>query len=162
MFVVPKMKKILSLVVAFNVVGCGRETGPEPPVAEPLQVRPVAEIIQPEPPPPPAISIWNATRAGDVEAVRRHIAGGKELNESDAGDPLEPTPLHCAVVSGHKAIVEMLLASGADINIKRNDGLTALDIVHKKNPGASDEDRALRKAIAGVLVRNGATAAKYK
>jgi ankyrin repeat protein len=65
-------------------------------------------------------------------------------------------------VSGHKAIVEMLLASGADINIKRNDGLTALDIVHKKNPGASDEDRALRKAIAGVLVRNGATAAKYK
>ena len=40
--------------------------------------------------------------------------------------------------------------------------MTALDIVLKADPEASDEVRAVRKAIASVLVRNGATAAKHK
>ena len=161
------MKKILSLMLAFTVVGCGRETAPEPPnaealVAESVIVKPVAEIIPAEPPPPPSISIWDAARAGDLEAVRGHIDSRENLDEPDAGDPLKPTPLHCAVASGHKAVAELLLTRGVDINAKRADGLTALDIVLKADPGASDEDRALRKAIAGVLVRNGATAAKHK
>ena len=115
------MKKILSLMVAFTVVGCGRETAPEPPiaeasVAEPVIVKPVAEIIPAEPPPPPSISIWDAARAGDLEAVRGHIDSRENLDEPDAGDPLKPTPLHCAVASGHKAVAELLLTRGVDIN----------------------------------------------
>ena len=166
-FASPAMKKIVNLMVAFTVVGCGRETAPEPPiteasVAEAVIVKPVAEIIPPELPPPPAISIWDAARAGDLEAVRGHIDSRENLDEPDAVDPLKPTPLHCAVASGHKAVAELLLARGVDINAKRADGLTALDIVLKADPESSDEDRAHRKGIAGVLVRNGATAAKHK
>ena len=71
-------------------------------------------------------------------------------------------PLHCAVEAGHKAVAELLLAEGAEVNAKRADGLTALDIVLKADPEARDEVRAVRKAIASVLVRNGATAAKHK
>lgn len=162
------MKKTFNLFAAIIAVGCGRETAPqplpaEPPTAETVVVKPVAEVVKPEPPPPlPAVSIWDAARDGDVEAVRGQIAVGLNLNEPDADDPLKPTPLHCAVAFGHKAVAALLLAEGANINAKRADGLTALDIVLKDDPGASDEERAFRKEIAGMLVRNGATAAKHK
>jgi hypothetical protein len=161
----PIMKKLFSLIVAFAVVGCGRETPPPPPAAEPVVIKPVAEVAQsekPEPPSPPLISIWDAARGGDVKVVREHIVSGTQLNGPDETNPLKQTPLHCAVESGHKAVAELLLANGVDINVKRADGLTALDIVLKADPEASDEVRAVRKSIARVLVRNGATAAKHK
>jgi len=163
----PMMKKLFSLFAAILAVGCGRETATqplpvEPPAAEPVVVQPVAEVAQPEPSPPPTVSIWDAARDGDVEAVRGNIEAGANLDEPDAGDPLKPTPLHCAVASGHKAVAELLVAQGVAINAKRADGLTALDIVLKADPEASDEVQSARKAIAGVLVRNGATAAKHK
>tara|TARA_B110000438_G_scaffold186760_1_gene178444 strand:+ start:573 stop:1052 length:480 start_codon:yes stop_codon:yes gene_type:complete len=159
------MKKLFSLIVAFAVVGCGGEPPPPPPAAEPVVIKPVAEVAQsekPEPPAPPSISIWDAARGGDVNAVREHIVSGTQLNGPDETNHLKQTPLHCAVESGHKAVAELLLANGVDINVKRADGLTALDIVLKADPEASDEVRAVRKAIARVLVRNGATAAKHK
>lgn len=162
------MKKTFSFFTAIISVGCGPETAPkplptEPTNAEPVLVKPVAEVLKSEPSPaPPAVSIWDAARDGDVETVRGQIDAGLNLNEPDADDPLKPTPLHCAVAFGHKAFAELLLAEGADINAKRADGLTALDIVLKNDPGANDEERAFRKEIAGMLVRNGATAAKHK
>ena len=162
------MKKTFSLFAAILAVGCGRETAMQPPpseapAVEPVVVKPVAEVIPPEPPPPsPAVSIWDAARDGDIEAVRGNIEAGANLDEPDVGDPLKPTPLHCAVASGHKAVAELLVTQGVAINAKRADGLTALDIVLKADPEASDEVQSARKAIAGVLVRNGATAAKHK
>ena len=162
------MKKTLSLFVAIIAVGCGRETESQPlstvpPTVEPAVVEPVAEVVQSEPSPPPlVVSIWDAARDGDVEGVSGQIDAGLNLNEPDADDPIKPTPLHCAVAFGHKAVVELLLAEGVDINAKRADGLTALDIVLKDDPGASDQERAFRKEIAGMLVRSGATAAKHK
>ncbi|GIT05215.1 MAG: hypothetical protein CM1200mP29_06260 [Verrucomicrobiota bacterium] len=70
-------------------------------------------------------------------ATLRQCAGTSTVGRiwtSGANDPLKPTPLHCAVASGHKAVVELLLARGVDINAKRADGLTALDIVLKVDP----------------------------
>ena len=162
------MKKKLTLFVAIIAVGCGRETESQPlstvpPNVEPVVVEPVAEVVQSKPSPPSlVVSIWDAARNGDVDAVSEQIDAGLNLNEPDADDPLKPTPLHCAVALGHKAVVELLLAKGADINAKRADGLTALDIVLKYDPEASDQERAFRKEIAGILVRSGATAAKHK
>ncbi len=162
------MKILFSLFAAIVAVGCGRETATqplpvEPRAAEPVVVQPVAEVAQPEPSPPsPTVSIWDAARDGDLEVVREQIDAGFNLNEPDTADPLKPTPLHCAVASGYQAVAELLLASGAAINVKRADGLTALDIVLKNDLKLSDDDRAVRKAIAGMLVRNGATAARHK
>jgi ankyrin repeat protein len=162
------MRKLFSLFAVIIAAGCGRETAPLPqpaesPTAEPVVVQPVAKVIQQEPPPPsPGISIWDAARDGNVEAVRGQIDAGFNLNDPDAEDPLKPTPLHCAVSSGHQSVAELLVAEGATINAKRADGLTALDIVLKNDPETSDEERSVRKAIAGMLVRNGATAAKHK
>ena len=36
------------------------------------------------------------------------------------------TPLHWAALSGHKDVVELLLASKAEVNAKNNDGQTPL------------------------------------
>ena len=94
--------------------------------------------------------------------MREHIVSGTQLNGPDETNPLKQTPLHCAVESGHKAVAELLLAEGAEVNAKRADGLTALDIVLKADPEISDKVRAVRKAIASVLVRNGAIASKHK
>ena len=163
------MKKLLSLIVAFSAVGCSRETAPEPLANDLPIVKPVAEVVHPDPltePPklttPPAISIWDASQAGDLGAVREHIAIGTRLNEPDETNPLKQTPLHFAVEYGHKAVSELLLSEGADVNLKRADGLTALDIVLKADPDAGDEVRVVRKAIASLLVRNGGIAAKHK
>ena len=37
------------------------------------------------------------------------------------------TPLHQAARNGHKEIAELLIAKGADVNVKNEDGETPLD-----------------------------------
>ena len=39
-----------------------------------------------------------------------------------------------AVYYGHKEIVELLIASGADVNTRDKDGDTPLDLAIKRNP----------------------------
>jgi ankyrin repeat protein len=48
------------------------------------------------------------------------------------------TPLHAAAREGHKEIVELLIANGADVNAKDEDDRTALDwaIKHKQTETA--------------------------
>ena len=43
------------------------------------------------------------------------------------------TPFHYAALWGHKEIAELLLAKGADVNAKANDGKTPLDWAIEKN-----------------------------
>jgi ankyrin repeat protein len=97
-----------------------------------------------------------------MDTMHELVEGGINLNVADLHDPLQPTPLHCAVKYLHKSVVEILVMNGADINLKRTDGLTALDIVLKNDPVRDIKTRELRKSIAAILIRNGATAAKYK
>ena len=42
------------------------------------------------------------------------------------------TPLRTACLRGKKEIVELLIANGADINVKDNAGKTALDIARQR------------------------------
>ena len=166
------MKHIAYIIIAIAFSCCGRKATVEPmlvepvkvePVkVEPVKVEPVADGIHMESSILPTISIWEAAREGDIEAVRANLQDGVSLNEPDMSDSLHRTPLHCAVESGHKAVVELLLSEGAAINAKRIDGLMALDIVLKNDPEIGDEDRVIRKEIAAILVRNGATAARHK
>ena len=116
------MKNILiTTIAAVLVVGCG----------ESQQSAPAPES-KPEPPTvkAPDISIHDAAREGNIEAVKQHLAAGADVNAKDEGW----TPLHLAAQMGHKEIAELLIAKGADVNAKGSRGRTPLHLVdaHKK------------------------------
>ena len=103
------MKPLLfTTIAAVLLVGCATTQSPEPPTAK-----------------APDISIYEAAREGNIEAVKQHIAAGTDVNAKD--DALEWTPLFMAAGKGHKEIVELLLAKGADLNAKDKDDETPLD-----------------------------------
>ena len=70
------------------------------------------------------LSIHKAAEAGNIEAVKQHLADGADVNVKDK---VGGTPLHHAAFNGHKEIVELLIANGADVNAKNNGGKTPLD-----------------------------------
>jgi ankyrin repeat protein len=73
---------------------------------------------------PKEISIHDAAVAGDIEAVKQHLAAGADVNaKSERGGW---TPLHAAAKGGRKEVVELLIAAGADVNAKTDDGWTPL------------------------------------
>ena len=93
------MKSILvSIVAAVVLVGSGESQSPEPPTAK-----------------APDISIHQATSAGNIEAVKQHLASGVNVN---AKGSVGWTPLHKAAKEGHKEVAELLIAKGADVNVK--------------------------------------------
>ena len=69
-------------------------------------------------------SIHIAAEAGHIEAVKKHLAAGTDVNAKD-GDGY--TPLHFAAINGHKELAELLIDSGADVNAKDDFGETPLD-----------------------------------
>ena len=71
------------------------------------------------------ISIHDATRTGDIEVVKQHIAAGTDVNAKTALDKW--TPLLLAAWYGHKEIADLFIANGADVNANGADGRTPLD-----------------------------------
>ena len=69
-------------------------------------------------------SIHEAARVGNVEAVKKHLAAGTDVNAKEND---ELSPLHYAALAGHKEIVELLIATGADVNAKCVAGRTPID-----------------------------------
>ncbi len=57
-------------------------------------------------------SLPQAASDGDIERVRSLLSAGAKVNEKDKDGQ---TALHRAVKHGHKAVVELLLAKGADV-----------------------------------------------
>jgi len=95
------------------------------------------------------LSIHLAARKGDLEAVKRHLADGINVNAKDPhrrllGELLQSTPMHIAARIGHKEILELLIAKGGDVNAKDKDGDTPL------------HGTALRKDFAVLLIAEGA------
>ena len=95
------MKHILITTIAavVLVVGCATTQQPELPTAK-----------------APDISIHEAVGTGNIEAVKKHLAAGTDVNANDGGW----TPLWYAADEGHKEIVELLIAKGADVNAKND------------------------------------------
>ena len=77
------------------------------------------------PPNPPDISIHEAVKTGNIEAVKQHIAAGTDVNAKTSY--IKQTPLHDAAEWGHKETAELLIAAGADVNAKTKSGFTPLD-----------------------------------
>ena len=89
---------LLATIAAVLVVGCGESQPPERPTAK-----------------PPDISIREAVKTGNIEAVKQHLDAGADVN---AKGKYGRTPLHYAATRGLKKIIELLIARGADVNTK--------------------------------------------
>jgi hypothetical protein len=70
-----------------DVVGCG-ESQQSAPAPEAKPSEPVAEAAKPEPPTAkaPAISIYDAAKAGNIEAVKQHLDAGADVNAKGERD----------------------------------------------------------------------------
>ena len=78
----------------------------------------------------PDISIHDAATEGDIEAVKKHLAAGTDVN---AKATQGFTPLHYAVMKkdilhDHKEIVELLIDNDADVNAKDGSERTPLHL----------------------------------
>ena len=139
----------------------------EKPNSESKAAEPVAEASQPKPTTAkaPDISIHKAVEEGNIEAVKKFLAAGIDVNakafitgstplhiaatkevvelliakgaDVNAKDKYDMTPLHPAAGRGHKEVVELLIAKGADVNAKDEDGDTPLDWADRRNQTAT-------------------------
>ncbi|MHC4643268.1 MAG: ankyrin repeat domain-containing protein, partial [Planctomycetota bacterium] len=67
----------------------------------------------------PSIDIWAAAKDGNIEAVRKHISTGKDINiRSKSGATL----LIAASVGGQTEIARLLIEKGADVNLREDGG----------------------------------------
>ena len=142
---------LLTTIAAVVLVGCGEsqqsapppKAKPKPPTAKASRIPvltymyhfyPAAfkELLKPSKPSTAkvlGITIHDAARTGDIEAVKQHIAAGSDVN---AKDNLGGIPLHYAALIRRKEIVELLITNGADVNAKDKKGFTPLDRVKNK------------------------------
>jgi hypothetical protein len=84
-----------------------------------------------------ASELLAAARAGDVERVRALVPPAGSLEEDGApGAPDGVTPLMAAAAGGHEAVVEELLARGADAAKRDAQGRSAA--AHARAAGHAD------------------------
>ena len=101
---------LLTTIAAVLLVGCGESQQSAP------QTEPVAEATKPTTPPKaPDISIHDAANEGNIEAVKKALADGANVNAKDEDGE---TSLHRAAWSGLKEIAELLISNGSDVNAK--------------------------------------------
>ena len=115
---------------------------------------PVVEATQSEPPTAkaPDIPLWYAAVAGDIDAVKQHLAAGTDVN---AKGVIGDTPLHHAASRGRKEIAELLIAKGAAVNAKDEDGETPLDQAQAMISISPPEIKAAIKETADLLRKHG-------
>jgi cytohesin len=91
-------------------------------------------------------SIQVAASMRNIEAVKRHLAAGADVNAKS--EVYGHTPLHNAAWGGYKEIAELLIAEGADVNAKKGvwDGRTPLHLAALEG----------EKEIAELLIAAGA------
>ena len=164
---------LLTTIAAVVLVGCG-ESQQSTPAPESKPVEPVAEAAMPEPPTAkaPDISIHDAAADGNIEAVKQHLDAGADVEFDIYGLSV----LDLAAGEGHKEIAELLIANGADVNVKDKSGTTLLhnaalkghkkivelliaesaDVNAKDNRGRTPLYRAATKEIAELLIAKGA------
>jgi ankyrin repeat protein len=86
---------------------------------------------------PPEVdrALHKAAGAGNIEAVKQHLAAGADVDVK--GGFMKGAPLHFAAGNGHKEIAELLIAKGADVNAKDDIDYTPLDWADGKTETAA-------------------------
>ncbi len=87
-----------------------------------------------------AENIFAAAEVGDLEAIKKHLEGGVDVNAVNKGGY---TALHMAVRRGQKEVVALLLEKGANVNAERK-GKTPLEFA-----GKNEEIAALLREKGG-------------
>ena len=87
-----------------------------------------------------AENIFAASEVGDLEAIKKHLEGGVDVNAVNKGGY---TALHMAVRRGQKEAVALLLEKGANVNAERK-GKTPLEFA-----GKNEEIAALLREKGG-------------
>ena len=88
-----------------------REVKPEPPTVKPEHPQANRALIE-------------ATATGNVDAIKKAIADGADVNVKAVGGG---TILFIAAHEGHREVAELLIAEGADVNETNGSGETPLD-----------------------------------
>ena len=123
----------------------------------------------------PSISIHEAAKDGNIEAVKQHLIAGTDPNfedefSSETGNTnfSGTTPLHVATGNGHKEIAEFLISEGANVNAlsklvdkrMKNSPMGALEPFNKPiEVQTSPLDLAIgneHKEMVELLIANGA------
>ncbi len=73
-----------------------------------------------------AMNIWEASRTGNIEAIKQLIE--QDSTKVNARTPMNTTPLYYASYNGHTEIAALLLQHNADVNAQDDDKLTPLHI----------------------------------
>jgi len=72
-------------------------------------------------------TIHGAASGGDIEAVREFLYSGADANAKDVLFGF--TPLYPALFNMHEEVYKLLVAEGADVNIKQQNGKTILHLL---------------------------------
>lgn len=75
---------------------------------------------------PPKEDLHTVVMAGNMAALKQHIAAGSDLNAKEAMGG--SSPLILAALLGKTDMAKALIDAGANLNLKNNDGSTALHI----------------------------------
>ncbi len=94
-------------------------------------------------------SIHEASHRGDLGAVQKLVATDGSL--VGAMDKNGRTPLHWAVLGGHKELIKFLLAKKAEINARDSNDISPLHLV-----GVEKYESQEKQDLAMLLVKNGA------
>ena len=130
---------LLTTIAAVVLVGCGESQPTEPQTAK-----------------APDISIRDAAKAGNIEAVKQHLAAGVNV-KSRSGY----TPLHSAAVGGSKEIAELLITEGSDVNAEDSRGSTPLHAAVANRHTEIAELLIANGADVNASVENGKTPLHY-
>jgi ankyrin repeat protein len=116
---------LLTISAALLFSACSGSKDTEPPVKPDSTPAPEPQLEpepEPEPETKPEVSIHEAARTGNLEAIRQFINSGADLDEAG---PVIGSPLTNAIVYNHIEIVKVLIKEGANVNIrKKSDGNT--------------------------------------
>ena len=109
---------VMMVVLLLAVAGCGQQEKSAEDTKEPS----ASQTAQ-----APDVDLHTATATGNLEAIRKHIEAGSDLNVRDPEGGA--CPLSTAALFGQTEAASALIEAGADINCIGNDGATPLEAV---------------------------------